>query len=76
MAKKHYDLMLEEEKIDALDRWLQAAGMTRSGYVNTLITKSVEAMQLDKITDYSKLSIVELFNMIGGIGKLMKAPKK
>jgi hypothetical protein len=72
MAKKHYDLMLEEEKIDALDRWLQAAGMTRSGYVNTLITKSVEAMGLEKITDYSKLSIIELFNMIGGIGKLMK----
>jgi len=72
MAKRHYDLMLEEEKIDALDRWLQAAGMTRSGYVNTLITKSVEAMKLDKITDYSKLSIVELFDMIGGIGKLMK----
>lgn len=72
MSKKHYDLMLDEEKIDALDRWLEAAGMTRSGYVNTLITKSVEAMELERIPDYSKLSIVELFKMTAGLGKLMK----
>lgn len=76
MAKKHYDLVLDEEKVDALDRWLQAAGLSRSGYINTLIGKSVEAMQLEKITDYSKLSIVQLFNMVGGIGDMMKAPKR
>lgn len=78
MPKKHYDLVLDEEKVDALDRFLQAAGFSRSGYINTLVVKTVEAMQLEKITDYSKLSIVQLFNMVGGIGKLMesKAPKK
>lgn len=76
MAKKHYDLMLDEENMDALDRWLAAAGMNRSGYVNTLIAKTVEAMELKKIPDYSKLSAVQLFNMIGGIGKLVQVKKK
>jgi len=76
MTKKHYDLMLDEEKVDALDRWLKAAGMSRSGYINTLIIKSVDAMELEKIPDYSKLSIVQLFNMVGGIGKMMKGKVK
>ena len=75
MANKHYDLMLDEESVEALDRWLKAAGMTRSGYINMLITKTVESMGLKKITDYKKLSVVELFKMIGGIGSMMEVKK-
>jgi hypothetical protein len=75
MPKKHYDLMLDEEALDALDLWLQAAGMTRSGFVNTLIVKTVDAMELKQIPDYKNLSISQLFKMVGGIGKLMKGTK-
>jgi hypothetical protein len=75
MAKKHYDLVFDEENMEALDRWLKAAGMSRSGYLNTLITKTVESMNLKKIPDYSKLSIVQLFEMIGDVGKMFEGKK-
>jgi hypothetical protein len=76
MPKKHYDLMLDDEKVEALDRWLKAAGMSRSGYINTLITKTVDSMGLEKIIDYSKLSVTQLFGMLGGIGEMMKEKKE
>jgi len=70
--KKAYSLMLDEEVVEALDRWLDAAGMNRSGYVNTLITKTVESMGLKQIPDYSKMSVKELFKMLGGVSKMME----
>lgn len=73
--KRSYNLMLDIESVEALDRWLEAAGMNRSAYINTLITKTVESMGLKKITDYKKLSVVELFKMIGGIGSMMEGKK-
>ena len=75
MAKKHYDLMLDDDAVDALDRWLDAAGMTRSGFVNTHIVKVVEALELKEIPDYSKLSAMQLFKMVGSLGKLMNVKK-
>jgi hypothetical protein len=76
MGKKHYDVTLDEEAVIALDRWLEAAGINRSAYLNTLIVKSVEAMKLDAIPDYSKMSIIDLFSMVGGLGKMMKGKVK
>ena len=76
MAKKHYDLSLDEDDMKALDRWLEAGGLTRSGYINTLISKTVEAMELKKITDYSKLTVDQLFGMTKGISKMMKEKGK
>ena len=73
--KRSYNLMLDIESVEALDRWLEAAGMNRSAYINTLITKTVESMGLKKIIDYKKLSVVELFKMIGGIGSIMEGKK-
>lgn len=73
--KKAYSLMLEEEVVDALDRWLDAAGMNRSGYVNTLLTKTVDSMGLKETLDYSKMTLPQLFKMIGGVGKMMEGKK-
>ena len=74
--KKTYSFQLDENSMDALDRWLKAAGMSRSQYINTLICKSVDAMGLKKIPDYSKITLPQLFGMVGGIGKLMESEKK
>jgi len=73
--KKAYSLMLEEEVVDALDRWLDAAGMNRSGYVNTLLTKTVDSMGLKETLDYSKMTLPQLFKMISGVGKMMEGKK-
>ena len=74
--KESYNLMLDIEAVEALDRWLAAAGMNRSAYVNTIITKTVDSLGLKKITDYSKVSIPQLFKMMGGIGEMMEGKKK
>lgn len=73
--KKIYSLTLESEVVDALDRWLEAAGINRSGYVNTLLSKTVDSMGLKKITDYSKMTIPQLFKMVDGVGKMMEGKK-
>jgi len=74
--KKSYNLMLDEEAVTALDRWIEAAGMNRSGYINTLIIKTVESMGLKEIPDYSTLSVKQLFKMLGGVGEMMEGRKK
>jgi metal-responsive CopG/Arc/MetJ family transcriptional regulator len=68
---KTYNVNLDEESVEALDRWLEAAGITRSAYINTLIRKTVDSMDLKKIPDYSKMTMPQLFKMIGAIGGLM-----
>lgn len=72
---KTYNVNLDEESVEALDRWLEAAGITRSAYINTLIKKTVDSMGLKKIPDYSKMTLPELFKMIGGVGKMMEGKK-
>lgn len=71
-AKNSYNLMLDVESVEALDRWLEAAGMNRSAYINTLIMKTVDSMGLKKITDYSKMTVPQLFKMLGGVGEMME----
>jgi metal-responsive CopG/Arc/MetJ family transcriptional regulator len=73
---KTYNVNLDEESVEALDRWLQAAGISRSAYVDTLIRKTVESMGLKKIPDYSKMTLPQLFKMIGGVGEMMEGKKK
>lgn len=73
---KTYNVNLDEESVEALDRWLQAAGISRSAYVDTLIRKTVESMGLKKIPDYSKMTLPQLFKMIGGVGEMMFEGKK
>jgi len=75
MAKKHFDLVLDDDAMAALDSWLQAAGFTRSGFINTMVVKLVDAMELKSIPDYSKMTIPQLFKMAGGIGKIMEGKK-
>jgi hypothetical protein len=74
--KKTYNVTLDDDAVDALDRWLEAAGMSRSGYLNTLIVKTVESMGLKKIPDYSKMTVPQLFKMLGGVGEMMEGKKK
>jgi len=73
---KTYNVNLDEESVEALDRWLLAAGITRSAYINTLIKKTVDSMELKKIPDYSKMTLPQLFKMIGGVGEIMFEGKK
>jgi hypothetical protein len=73
---KTYNVNLDEESVEALDRWLLAAGITRSAYINTLIKKTVDSMELKKIPDYSKMTLSQLFKMIGGVGEMMFEAKK
>jgi hypothetical protein len=74
--KKTYNLALDEDAVEALDRWLDAAGMSRSGFINTLIVKTVESMGLKKIPDYKKMTVPQLFKMLGGVGDMMEGKKK
>lgn len=74
--KERYQISLDKEAVEALDRWLEAAGITRSAFINTYIVKVVEAMELKKIPDYRKLSTTQLFNMIANLGKLMETGVK
>ena len=74
--KERYQINLDKESVEALDRWLEAAGLTRSAFINTYIVKVVEAMDLKKIPDYSKMSVTQLFKMFGNLGKLMNVKEK
>jgi hypothetical protein len=74
--KKSYNLKLDEDVVEALDRWLDAAGMTRSGYINTLMTKTVESMGLKDVPDYGELKVTELFKMLGSVGDMMEGVKR
>jgi hypothetical protein len=74
-GKKNYQIMLDEEAMKALDRWLEAAGITRSGFLNTYVVKVVEAMELKKIPDYKKMTLPQLLKMVGSLGKLMDVNK-
>jgi len=74
--KKSYNLKLDEDVVEALDRWLDAAGMSRSGYINTLITKTVETMGLKDVPDYGELKVTELFKMLGSVGDMMEGVKR
>lgn len=75
-AKKSYNIVLDVKAVEALDRWLEAAGMNRSGYINTLIVKTVESMGLKKIPDYNKVTLPQLFKMLGGVGEMMEGKKR
>ena len=76
IMKERYQINLDKESVEALDRWLEAAGLTRSAFINTYIVKVVEAMDLTKIPDYSKMSATQLFKMVGNLGKLMNVKEK
>ena len=76
IMKERYQINLDKESVEALDRWLEAAGLTRSAFINTYIVKVVEAMDLKKIPDYSKMSVTQLFKMFGNLGKLMNVKEK
>lgn len=74
--KERYQISLDKEAVEALDRWLDAAGLTRSAFMNTYVVKVVEALELKKIPDYSKMSATQLFKMVGNLGKLMDIKEK
>ena len=73
--KMRVELQLDKEAMTLLDGLLKAAGMTRNGFINTLIVKTVEAMDLRSIPDISKITIPQLFHLLGGLGKMMQDKK-
>lgn len=70
--KQKYQINLDKEAMDALDRWLEAAGLKRSTFFNLYLVKVVQAMNLKKIEDYKKLTAQQIFSMFKDIGKMTK----
>jgi hypothetical protein len=57
---KKYLLSLNEEKTEALKKWLEKHNMSLSGYVDSLISEHQETMKLFEIPkDASKMTIGE-----------------
>jgi hypothetical protein len=63
---------MDVEVVGALDRFLEAAGLGRSSFINSLVVGVVRSMKLKEIPDYKKMTVPQLFKMVDGIGKLMK----
>ena len=69
--KKQYSMQLESVAVEKLDELLKNTGMRRSTFVNLLITKTVDAMDLSSIPDLKKITLPEALQMLGGLGKMM-----
>lgn len=72
--KKHYDITLEEEKVEALKVWLKKNGLTFSGYLEILIGENLEA--LERFAPKSKNARFTLFTLLGLAGQMTKELKK
>lgn len=71
IMKKQYSMQLESVAVEKLDELLKNTGMRRSTFVNLLITKTVDAMDLSSIPDLKKITLPEALQMLGGLGKMM-----
>jgi hypothetical protein len=69
--KMRVELQLDKVSMLLLDNLLDAAGMTRAGFFNTLLVKTVEAMDLKSVPDIKKMTIPQLYKLLGGLGKMM-----
>ena len=75
--KKHYDVTLDEEKVNELKVWLAKNGQSLSGYLNTLIDENLQALaQFAPNGDTSKVSFFTLLLMAGKMSKALKKESK
>jgi hypothetical protein len=75
IVKKNYQINLDEKAMSKMDDFLKMAGMNRSSFFNTFLVKTVEAMNLGAVPDISKMTLPEVFKVMGSLGKLLQDKK-
>ena len=73
--KKNYQISLDEKAMDKMDELLKMAGMNRSSFFNTFLVKTVEAMDLGAVPDINKMTLPQVFKVMGSLGKLLEGKK-
>ena len=74
--KKVYSITLDEDKVDALKIWLDKNGQTFSGYLNTTIGETLQALDDFTINENEKISFFKLLSMAGKMTKTLKREMK
>jgi predicted DNA-binding protein len=74
--KKTYSMTLDEEKVDALKIWLDKNGQTFSGYINSMIGETLQALDDFSVGDTEKVSFFTLLSMAGKMTKSLKRELK
>lgn len=74
--KKHYDITLDKEKVDALKIWLDKNGQTFSGYLNTTIGETLQALDDFVVDGNEKISFFKLLSMASKMTKTLKKEMK
>ena len=72
--KRPYTITLDEEKVEALKPWLEKNGQTFSGYLNTTIGETLQA--LDDFAPDGDNSNVSFFKLLSMAGKMTKTLKR
>ena len=75
-VKKNYQINLDEKAMDKMDELLKLAGMNRSSFFNVFLVKTVEAMDLGSVPDISKMTLPQVFKVMGSLGKLLEDKKR
>ena len=75
ITKKNYQISLDEKAMDKMDELLKMAGMNRSSFFNTFLVKTVEAMDLGAVPDINKMTLPQVFKVMGSLGKLLEGKK-
>lgn len=75
ITKKNYQITLDEKSMDKMDDLLKMAGMNRSSFFNTFLVKTVEAMNLGSVPDINKMTLPQVFKVMGSLGKLLEGKK-
>lgn len=75
--KKHYDITLDEEKVEELKVWLNEKGLSFSGYLNSLIDEQITAIELfSPPGGKKKVTAGQLFKMAGEMVKKLNDSNK
>ena len=74
--KKTYSMTLDEEKVDALKIWLDKNGQTFSGYINSMIGETLQALDDFVVDGNEKISFFKLLSMAGKMTKTLKREMK
>jgi dsDNA-binding SOS-regulon protein len=74
--KRQYTITLDEDKVDALKIWLDKNGQTFSGYLNTTIGETLQALDDFVVDGNEKISFFKLLSMAGKMTKTLKREMK
>lgn len=74
--KEKYTITLDKEKVDELKEWLAKNGQSLSGYLNTTIGETLQALDDFVVDGNEKISFFKLLSMAGKMTKTLKREKK